>query len=377
MQYRSSGTDDDYFEVFISADCLCEMEQAKKLCVEFERNTAKFQKLYEQVRAEMARIILQTTRDRAHQQELRNTYCMHIHGIFNISPPRKLETVADFGLHYALAPALPNTLNYKIASLAICAPAATENIKKSFLPILSKSAPVARKQSQGKKKSNSQPASRAKSPVQFEVSAQASPEEVQKIVKPQAAQAVAPVRLQPVAVKIVYDPRVLRWFDPHTQDVQVLHASRECVEYHCFTRLVDQYLVRCGMQTPWKNRAKMKQSKDGIFDLNYSLGGTIECMNNPKRVVVFTLCKDQKDVFYHRGFELKENNSLFNEYFEKNHWEIFHRDEFPALGVAHSAPFGRLVSNADDEVISEDELCVKIRDNHMDMNIVLYKPVMN
>jgi len=27
-----------------------------------------------------------------------------------------------------------------------------------------------------------------------------------------------------------------------------------------------------------------------------------------------------------------------------------------------------------DEVVSEDDLCVKIRDNHLDMNIVLYKP---
>jgi hypothetical protein len=79
-------------------------------------------------------------------------------------------------------------------------------------------------------------------------------------------------------------------------------------------------------------------------------------------------------VCYHRGFDVKEKNQLFDEYFQDNCWKVFHRDEFPSLGQEEPTFAAVALVNGKDEVVSEDNLCVKIRDNHLDMDIVLFKP---
>lgn len=373
--YRASGSDDDMFEIYIDGQCLNEMDRAKRLCVLFESSLLKFQRLYDQVRTEMSRLILQAGKnDRPYQQALRNTYCIRNPQLFNTNQKCELKDYHDLAVYYVVAPELPIALDCKIMPLSIFAPPAMSEIKKSFLPA-SKSVPVTRKPQQGKKKNKSQPGSRPVSPNPSSESSQASSAELPKLVQPVV---VAPVaRPKQTLLNIKYDPRVLRWFNPESQDPEVLHATRECIEYHCFSWLVDQYLIKYGVRTPWQNRAKVQRAKETIYDTNYSLGGTIEYPNAAKRVVVFHCCKDQKDVCYHRGVQEKENNALFEEYFAQNHWNVFHRDEFPALGQSHTPPFAQLESNGDDEVIAEDDLCVKIRDNHMNMNIVLYKPAAN
>lgn len=364
--YRASGVEDDFFEMYIDQACLETINYAETICKEFERYTAQFQKLYENIRAAMARIIATARKDREQQQELRITYYERYFQLFNTNPSKTLHTIKDLPLHYVVDHQLPPVLEYTIQRLKLFAPAPNIEKKSSFLPkTFSQSAPAPRKKVPNKKKNKSQPGSRSKSPnLLIEESKSVSLVENEPVV----LQEVISVPKLPSGIS--YDSRVLRWFDPLTEDKEVVCASRESIEYHCFSRLVDRYLFKYGIQTPWQNKTK----KD-VVDTNYSLGGMIEDSRG-RKTVVFTCCIDPKRVCYHRGFDLKNNNNeLFEEYFKENQWKVFHRDEFPPIGEQEKPVIKH--SSQEDVVTSEDDLCVKIRDNNLDMNIILYKQSLN
>ncbi len=371
--YQKSGQYDDVFEIFVDSDCLSHIAQAKNVCKAFEAHIPKFQKLYDDVRCAIAATILKASRDSAIKQQLRNEYYGRIFGIFNTNPSCQPERPLELRKYFTSPKELPVSLEYKVKQLALLNGPIKSDVSRSFLPVsLSKSAPapsLCNKVAGKKKKNKSYPVSRPASPSCVPSSgSESSPEESktpEKISKP--------VLIQPkvlAAALIRYDERVLDWFDPETIKEHILYASRESVEYHCFTRLVDGYLFKFGIQTPWENK-----TRKGNIDTNYSLGGMIERSGQERQNVVFTCCKDNNGVCYHRGFE--QNDELFNQYFCENQWKVLHRDEFPQLGQPHRAPFAARGSKDEDKVLAEDDLCVKIRDGHLDMNIVLYKPNLN
>lgn len=365
--YRASGSKDDFFEMYIDAPCLEEMKRAQQICVDFESYIPQVQSLYDKIRAAMSRLILQE-KDRAYQHQLKEFYYMRDEHLFNINPPRALDVASDLALHYVSDPQLPQVLDFKVIMPKVCAKAVGDN-KNSFVPNHSKSVPAARKQSPKKKKIVSQPQSRSQSPTPFleeetGLSAQKS------LVSPVAVASPISGKIMIPKCTIQYDQRVLRWDDPNSEDPEVIYASRESKEYHAFSKLVDKYLFKYGVQTPWQNKGNRK-----IIDKNYSLGGTIQTDALGKRTVVFTICFDQKNICYHRGLDKKEKNELYQEYFENNSWKVFHRDEFPKLGdEKRLCQESASVVVKGDEVVSEDDLCVKIRDNNLPADIVLYKP---
>lgn len=364
--YRASGHSDDFFECYIGTDCLNEMDNAKKIIVQFEKIIPKFQRLYERVRSEIAQLINQNYKqDRNLQKETRISYNRRLFELFNTNSSIKLVKPEDLALHYPSNPELPLILECsKISSLSIFSSPSLENSKFNFIPVaLSKSGPTARKKGL-KKRNQSEPSSRSKSPNLLE------PIENDKHIE---------VKIEHDHVEeLQYDNRVLRWFDPLTQDEVVLRANDESIEYHCFTRLVDNYLIKYGIQTPWQNKAKSSRAKECVMDINYSLGGSIERSDREKKYVVFSCCKDQQNIIYHRGIDEKKNNTLFVEYFEQNKWNVFHRDEFPELGKIYKTELtlSQLQSSENDEIISEDELCIKIMDNHLKMTIILFRPLL-
>lgn len=376
--YRASGSDDDMFEMYIGPDCLREVEYAKKMCSQFEQHISKFQKLYDQVRCEISQIILHAKGDKCYQQGLRELYCIRIPSLFNTNSACKLEDDAlDLTRHYVVGRELPLILDCRVAPALVFAKPASNESKKTFLPVGS-SAPVARKSQQGKKKKNkSQPITRPQSPNQVTPPSPNRIPELEAMSKPAAVSVVAVSPVRSKLPSLNYDSRIDRWFNPNTKDTEVINATRESIEYHCFTRKVDKYLIKFGVRTPWQNKSKVQRAKDVFIDTNYSLGGTIECPWAAKRAVVFSLCLDRMGVCYHRGFDVKEENELFDEYFQDNCWKVFHRDEFPSLGQEEPMFEAVALSKGKDEVLSEDNLCVKIRDNHLGMDIVLFKPSKN
>ncbi len=168
-----------------------------------------------------------------------------------------------------------------------------------------------------------------------------------------------------------YDSRVLRWFDKENTGQEIINAHYISKLYHSFPLCIDKYIFSLGIKTDWKNQTNPSQT-----DINYSLGGEIIYPNGKQEQVVFTCCKDPQDVCYHRGFTVKEKNSLFEEYFAQSHWEV----NFPPLELTNSinnAPAAYTYQDKDNfgsYVISENDFCIRIYDNKNKVTIILYKP---
>jgi len=176
--------------------------------------------------------------------------------------------------------------------------------------------------------------------------------------------ALIPVTIEPT---IKYAQRVTRWFDTQTNDQEIQNTTKQNLLYHSFPLIADKYIFSLGIQTPWQNKTKPTQ-----IDTNYSLGGEIIYPNGTCKTVVFTCCKDIHGTCYHRGFMVKEGNSLFDEYFQNSKWEI----DFPPFtgGLTEEKPTQIHLPDNDVCVIEDNYLCVRIADIKNNVTIVLYKP---
>ncbi len=161
----------------------------------------------------------------------------------------------------------------------------------------------------------------------------------------------------PKPVEIKYDPRVTCCFEEDSKWGDL---------YHTFCPLADKYIFRLGIKTDWHNRAY-----SGQVDDNYSLAGEIVHQNGTKETVVFTCCKDPKGVCYHRGYTKKNKSDLFMEYFKQGYWKI-QRQLYPS-GMKLVGVLPHMAQSAEDKILKDDDLLVRIWDARNRVTLILYK----
>ncbi len=134
--------------------------------------------------------------------------------------------------------------------------------------------------------------------------------------------------------------------------------------YHGVTRIVDSFLFRYGQQEEYINRTY------GSTDIVYKLAGEIRYKNNKREYVVWHATKNDRDICYHRGYELRTAD-MFDKYIADQFWKLKPNDsESDNIGPA----IARQLINDEGEVKEENKWAVKIWDKRLQATIILYKP---
>lgn len=168
------------------------------------------------------------------------------------------------------------------------------------------------------------------------------------------------------ATHIVYDPRVLRWFDESF--VATINDVSSLV-YHTLNPLIDHFLITIGHAEKVE-----KENRPGYYTL-HSLNAEIEYTSGEKQLVKISLALDPKGICFHRGFN---KISSLEKPFEINAYN----QNFPSLTQETELTLKK-ASNKLSELITnpyyyENEFCIAMSDErlkHIIKNIVLFKPL--
>lgn len=246
---------------------------------------------------------------------------------------------------------LPNTLSFNEE------PSLAEETEHLPIPQTQKAKPRAAKSTP--KKGRSRP--KRKDQPQEEIITQTS--QLPPSKEPAAPKTVEPKKVAPI-IKITYAPRVERWFNDAFAETQ----SYDSVLYHSFSRLADNYLLSIGKKIPYANKTIKGQT-----DTQYSLLGKVVYKDGTTRLGIFHVTVDPKNVCYHRGITFNVNrDSLFQDYFKNDFWRVAHRAD-DATEDANAPKFTHHI-NEESFIEKEDDFIVKIRDNRLDVTLVLFKP---
>lgn len=107
------------------------------------------------------------------------------------------------------------------------------------------------------------------------------------------------------AIRLQYDPRVTRWFNP---EFASLYGQRDTL-YHTFAPTADRYIIREGIKSLWQNRTHENQ-----MDPRYSLPGQLTQQETGPRYAIFHVCMDQKSIIYHRGITFLSGKNLIDSF---------------------------------------------------------------
>ncbi len=177
---------------------------------------------------------------------------------------------------------------------------------------------------------------------------------------------------------IAYDERVSNWYNKdfaRTRSLKDYH-------HHCFSPLVAKYVIRYGRYQQWENRRYKNQQDD-----HYKILGEREYMVEGKKVrefVAFNCCLDPKGILYHQEANKKKSNSLFDEYSklldEYSKFSYWFQMQYPTIQESVQMKKQAKVYKVDhtedefgSKVIEENDHCIKIWDNILEMKITLYK----
>ncbi len=169
--------------------------------------------------------------------------------------------------------------------------------------------------------------------------------------------------------RITYDERVFRWYDENFARARLL----EDYYHHCFSPLVAQYIIKYGKHQQWKNR-RYKNQKDDHYSI---LGEREYTVENKKEFVVFNCCLDPKGTLYHQEANMKEFEVFLDEYSKDYYWKKIQFPTIQEVEQMKKQAKSYSVSYTEDEfgskVIEENDYCIKIWDNTLEMKITLYK----
>ena len=168
---------------------------------------------------------------------------------------------------------------------------------------------------------------------------------------------------------VTYDERVSNWYDESFARTR----SLEDYNHHCFSPLVALYIIKYGKHQQWENRRHKNQKDD-----HYSILGEREyTVENKKELVAFNCCLDPKGILYHQEANIKDFEVFFDEYSKNDYWKQI---QYPTIQEAEQIEKQTKtykVYHIEDEfgskVIEENDYCIKIWDNILEMKITIYK----
>lgn len=175
---------------------------------------------------------------------------------------------------------------------------------------------------------------------------------------------------------ITYDRRVSDWYNKDFARTQ----SLEDYYHHCFSPLVAKYIIKYGKRQQREN-IRYKNKKDNYYVI---FGEREYTVKNKKEFVAFNCCLDPKGILYHQEANKKKANSLFNEYSklldEHSKFSYWFQMQYPTIQesvqMKEQAKAYKLYHTEDEfgsKVIEENDHCIKIWDNILEMKITLYK----
>jgi len=155
-----------------------------------------------------------------------------------------------------------------------------------------------------------------------------------------------------------FDKRVLQWFNPTFRK----NKSKQNKLYHSFPLELIPYIKK------GKSETRKNNTTNTVDDICYHLSGDIIYPNGSSETVVFHCTENKDGIIYHIGFQKKDRNTFFAEFFQKGYWDV----HFPPLKKNRSLKVGKYIPKNQGK-IKEDELCVKINDDLNNVTIVLHK----
>ena len=169
--------------------------------------------------------------------------------------------------------------------------------------------------------------------------------ESQKIEEQEEASNQEEQRALETGNPIRYAQRIEQYFQPNSPlDL-----------YHGFTRIVDSFLFKYGQQEEYINRTY------GSTDIVYKLAGEIRYKNNKREYVVWHATMNNRDICYHRGYELRTAD-MFDKYIADQFWKLKpNESESDNIGPA----VARQLINDEGEVKEENKWAVKIWDKRL------------